>query len=702
VKQLFPLYGIRPFIVIYLLFIAIEAFIFGPYLWRPNDFVFAFGGDALVIYYDMIYHICHGNGGLHFEGMNYPFGESLLMTDANAAFTYILYWINKVIPICHMVPGILHGLILYLLPLTGIYLFLILRKLEVSSVLAIIFSVLVAFLSPQMLRILGHFGLAFPFVIPMAIYWVLTYEPAKSNWTREIIYATAFLFFFLNNPYLGFAGLALITAFALVQSFGDKKIHFRPFVMGVLPALIGYLLIQWSDPFNDRVEMQWGFFHFFANIQGMFYPNGSLLYDLLAGFKIPDVRFEGRINVGLVTTIVTIAGLVALGKRIITRKMNPLFRMEGQFKYLMWASFLLFLYAANYSLYGFAKPFMEEYLGKLLMFKASGRMAWPFYFMLTIYTTVVLGRLYQKPGMIYQFVVAAAIMIWGYEAMQFNIDRFTNVHHSNPFAQKDFERKLMDLHINTSTYEALYMLPVVQSWNDKYYFNMHFESQFSGTMISANTGIPMINATLSRAPMQSTLESIQLAAAPHIKRERFYDLKGDRPILVVLGNNHPTLTKGEQYVLDQATPVGEFANCTLYSLDSRAWKVAPPPPDSTLLLKDNFENTANTFQGMRGGKSIQSAPDTGTLWQGKLDSNAGIKSIEVSIWHYLDPASYHLPEIRVSCDPDDRNFFNRSSRDVIEGWTRHSVVVPFCEEISITVTGEKEFLFDNLEIRMVE
>lgn len=701
-KGLFPLTGIKAFIVIYLLFLFIEAIIFGPYLWKPNEFVFAFGGDALVIYYDMVYHICHGSGGLHFEGMNYPYGESLLMTDANAAITILLSWVNKIIPICGMVPGILHGLILYLLPLTGIYLFLILRNMGVSPLMAIVFSILIAFLSPQMLRILGHFGLAFPFVIPMAIYWVLTWEKKVKFNRRDFIYGMVFLFFFINNPYLGFAATALIASYGMVHSIVSRRIIIKPILMGIVPTLIGYLLIQYTDPFSDRVEMQWGFFHYFASIQGMFFPDGSLLYHLLSVFHIPSVRFEGKINVGMVTTLVSMAGFIALGKWVITGKTAPLLRIEGRFKYLMWGSFLLFLYAANYSLYGFAKPFMEQYLGKLLMFKASGRMAWPFYFMLTLYAAIILDRLYRKHEMKFKLLVAVAILIWGYEAMKFNLDRFQNVHHSNPFAQQDFREQLKSLDINTSTYEALYMVPVVQSWMDKYYFPMHFESQFSGILISANTGIPMINAMISRPPMKSTLESIQIAGAPYILRNRWQQLKKDRPILLVLGNHHPTLTEGEEYLINQSEWIGDFANSKVYSLDPVKWKVGPLPPDSTLLVKDEFETTANTHQGIGQGKSIQSPPGATILWQGELDLNKTPEYIEVSLWFFMDTESYHLPVLKVSCDPDQRNFFNRSSRDVKDGWTRHSIVIPYCQEIAITVEGERAFLYDDLEIRAVE
>ena len=196
-------------ILIYLICILIEVWIFGRYMWDPNGLVFAFGGDALVIYYDMIYQVCHGSG-ITLNAMNYPYGDNLIMTDSNAAITYVLMCINNIYPICDLVPGILHCLILYLLPLTSVFLYLLFRKLNVSNLIGIIGSILIAFLSPQMLRILGHFGLAFPFIIPMTIYWFVKKYESERFEGLDVFFGLILLFFFINNPYVGFAATSLL------------------------------------------------------------------------------------------------------------------------------------------------------------------------------------------------------------------------------------------------------------------------------------------------------------------------------------------------------------------------------------------------------------------------------------------------------------------------------------------------------------
>src|SRR5688500_1999717 len=64
--------------------------------------------DALKNYYTFVYHIKNDPRALHFEGMNYPFGEHVVYTDCQPILTFIL----RMLPITHpYLVGILHGLI---------------------------------------------------------------------------------------------------------------------------------------------------------------------------------------------------------------------------------------------------------------------------------------------------------------------------------------------------------------------------------------------------------------------------------------------------------------------------------------------------------------------------------------------------------------------------------------------------------------
>ncbi|HJW28020.1 MAG TPA: hypothetical protein VJ508_02095, partial [Saprospiraceae bacterium] len=161
-----------PVLVVLLSLLAAWA-IFNVYLYEPNRHMYAFGGDALMHYYDIVYHVTHDHGTT-LGGMNYPYGEYVFLTDAQGAVSTVLQWINHHVADIHpYVLGILHSLNIYLLPLCSLFVFYILRFFQVRMLTSVLFAVLITFLSPAMLRFGAHFGLAYPFVIPMAMLWYL-------------------------------------------------------------------------------------------------------------------------------------------------------------------------------------------------------------------------------------------------------------------------------------------------------------------------------------------------------------------------------------------------------------------------------------------------------------------------------------------------------------------------------------------------
>src|SRR5687767_3911344 len=166
----------------------------------------------------MIYQVCHGKGSM-LMAMNYPYGELMFLTDMQASVTLVLKWIqNNLINVCDCVPGIVHVLNIYLLPVAGLFVFYILKYLNVSNLIAAVFSVLIIFLSPQMIRFGGHFGLAYPFVIPMAIWWLLRKHTYGKFEIVDGVVLTALVFFTFNNPYVGISAAGFLVCAALVYA----------------------------------------------------------------------------------------------------------------------------------------------------------------------------------------------------------------------------------------------------------------------------------------------------------------------------------------------------------------------------------------------------------------------------------------------------------------------------------------------------
>ena len=125
-----------------LLCIILSYSFIGQNLVSPNHHMYTFGGDGLTIYYDMTYHICHGKGQ-NFNGMNYPDGELIFMTDAQAVLSITLSWINEhLFSVCVHTIGIINFLIAFSVILCSLVLYFLLTMLNVRMWISIIFSTL--------------------------------------------------------------------------------------------------------------------------------------------------------------------------------------------------------------------------------------------------------------------------------------------------------------------------------------------------------------------------------------------------------------------------------------------------------------------------------------------------------------------------------------------------------------------------------
>ena len=96
--------------------------------------------------------------------------------------------------------------------------------------------------------------------------------------------------------------------------------------------------------------------------------------------------------------------------------------------------------------------------------------------------------------------------------------------------------------------------------------NHHFNTQFYAMRISAATGIPLVNAMLSRMSIGQTAEAIELIAHPLIEKSLPDQFPSTQPLLVVLGNNHPPLLEGEAALIQNSTLLLQTDGYALYEL----------------------------------------------------------------------------------------------------------------------------------------
>jgi hypothetical protein len=528
----------------------------GVYFIEPNQHMHAFGGDALAIYYNVAYHACHGSG-LWLESMNYPHGELIFMTDAQGALSILISYLN----LCEYSTGIINGLNAWSIIITAILIFFLLQSLEINSFGAALFSPLIVLLSPPMLRMFSHFGLAYPFLIPLAMLWFLRKTKIPTFEKRDLVVLLIFLFFGFNNPYFSAQiGLFLLGAGGII--FFLKKYQKSSFIiagMAILILLIPFLVLKFLDPVNDRIGLQWGYFYYYATLEGLIAPPDSIIDGILKyitgkGFQ---VKFEALMNLGIVVISISVLS-VFFNKTKIPKYYLP----------LLISSTLLFIYASAILLMPFERIWIEDKMGFLLMFKAVGRLAWPIYFTLTVLAVYFLTH-WTKNYLIY----IALASVWIFEIHTYIRPFFKEHVHPNFFA-KEYHEEIP----NPERYQAILSIPKMMYWTDNFISEDNFFTQFYSMRLSLQSGLPLVNAMLSRMSIGQTSEAIELISHPYIEKSLPKKFPNSKDILVVLGAQHQPLTEGEQHLINQGEIIVEREWYSLYAISIDDFK--PLLPDT--------------------------------------------------------------------------------------------------------------------------
>lgn len=566
---------ISGFLVALVLFFLLAKPIFREYFTHPNSMTYTYGGDALALYYNTAFHARYGEDSW-LRGTNYPDGEYIYLTDAQGVLSNALRLLRQAgFDVSDYAIGIVNGVPLYLLFAAVAVVYALLLALGGLPLPSAVFAPLIVLLSPQVIRMGGHFGLGYPVAIPLAMLWFVRKYRVRQWEKRDVLFFLTALLFTYNNPYVGFnINLLLIGAGALVLLW--KRFQRAYWLPGFGAMLVGagallwvFADFHWHDPVSDRVSPQWGFFYYQARFEGFFYPPGSLLHRLLkdAGFRVPaELEFETLLNVGLVTTAALVVGLLTLP---FSEKARQFFKFEHTV--LVDAAILMAILAANTALIPVSQRWIEDYLPWLMMFKAAGRLGWPLYFALTVTGALIVDALYRTvtPFWARLLFLLSVAAVWNADINQYTAPRFRGAFNPNIFDAKHEEELLSVLrqnNINPSDFQAILALPRFGVWSDKVWPGLPFEAQFWSLRLSLATGLPIVNSVQSRVGTQHVLERVQMFGHPLIERQLLARLPNRKDLLLLHGLGGEELQAGEQYLLDISEPLAETPRYTLRRL----------------------------------------------------------------------------------------------------------------------------------------
>lgn len=668
----------------------------------PNAKSPTFGGDGLTIHYNLQYHATYGEGSA-LTSQYHPYEESIFMTDAHALLAVVFAALRPVLPgLAEYSSGIANFLVFWSNPLAVVFLFLTFRRLRVGWGFSLVFSLLIALMSPQILRQLGgQYTLGFTWMLPYVIWYLAAWDPDKRYWPKTLALTLTIYLLGLNNPYMYAVSGAFVLAASgvavLFRLFGDTAIAWvrigHWLTVFVVSTGAVFLTLSAFDTVDDRVEVPFGFFHNIAYWGGLLTSQDVLLYDWLRqvfpALKVP--KHEHQLYLGLVPILCAVSlpfilALPTLRKRfwairapsssVISNSSlasaqrpsdaSPLPRKGAGGE----AHLLLFGLTAGLAglLFGFGLPFSYfkywsyEHLGAVLQFRAPVRFGWPLYYMLGITAGYVLSRIWswgilggndKRQRIWARPLVLGLLLTWAVEAHQFLTGHLVNHVHGNPFRKEkldDYQDVLTTANITADAYSSIFLLPTELGWTDKIHHDGIWRSNHDGYQLSLVTGLPLLNGKLSRLSLARCLLSLQMTTDPLVRKDLLDQIDTSKHILLLAAPDQ-NLNPPERRLRELGLPLYKDDKRELLGLDpailhrEHIAAVAAVAKDTT--LTDEYYRFAyeyNEDQAFYGKGSQRVGKNWQDVFQLPVDSLRGEGPYHVSFWAYTDGSRFGGPK----------------------------------------------------------
>lgn len=499
-------------------------------------------GDGFKAYHAILYHAAYDSTWSHYEGMNYPYGEHVVPGASQPLLSNSLRLVSGG-PEVATDFWIVHYSMLFGIWLGIIFLFLLLCRLDVNVWYAAAVSLILGFFTPQLDRVIAHYGLSHPEVLPAVLYFLRRWDE-RPHWAWSLAVALC-VFLFSQIHFYYFAILAFTIGSFLAARYllsGQWKHWWRYgwhlFLMFGLPAIYFLSWFALTDPVTDRNDAPWGFFAYRAYPQGVF---ASLVEPHWAWFSehVVNIRsgdFESHAYVGLVA----IGYLVYLTVRWARRRFGT-WAVEAApderlyLNSLLLASFGVLLFAFGLPFVVVGKEALLEYTGPLRQFRSVGRFAWLFFYAVNICVFYELGRRawdrsVSGSGRAKLFALAALLLLGG-EAWFFCTSVNSRL---DPIAELAQGNRFTDLpEIDYSRYQAIVPVPYFSIGSDNFWWDQSGLVAQKTFTISLQTGLPVTGAMLTRTSLRQTLKQLQAATEPYAPVAWLDDLPNDKPLLVV-------------------------------------------------------------------------------------------------------------------------------------------------------------------------
>jgi len=568
-----------------ILFAACITFLlFPPMLTKYRYIVADMSGDAGKNIFTYLYHILYGKG-IWFTGMNYPYGEHIMYTDAQPVLSVPLSYC-KGITISQAL-GIMSWLIATSYFLAIIFVYKILLHFEVKPLVSLLFSGLIVCMTPQLLRTTGHFGLSYACIIPMLFYWTIKYD-ATPKWKYALYILLMGLVATFLHPYHS-ATILMWVVFYSAGYFIFSKTSFPLKVKHLLPLLVSVVLlmtitgglIKLTDPLKDRPVAPYGMLVYRTGLQHIFISFISPVWKSFEAYAntkeiLNRSREEGLAYSGLAVLITVLVSLVIWLVNTARKKTTLPVTNNFQPVWLFMAIAALLLAMGIPFIWNM--EWIADYLSFLRQFRTLGRFSWIFYYIICVYGAATIYRCYtyylvkNKPAIAYT-VLTLALALWSYEASGY----VESERRALEFHQKNFEivngtghhqwKKFLAAHgYKAEDFQAQLLIRYSHVGSDKLWLGGEQTSLEIpiGMEVGLQLHLPMIDAIMARSSWDITKKQVKISGGPFVHKPILDEIKSNKPFLLV--NEFTDVPPAdERYLLAASEKIGLYNDWWVYA-----------------------------------------------------------------------------------------------------------------------------------------
>ncbi len=537
------------------------------------------GGDGAKNGFTYLYHSAFGSG-YWFEGMGYPYGEHIVFTDGIPLLSVLFATFGNVpVPVALTVLWWLVGLG-YILSI--VYMYKTLLRLGVTPLFAMIFAGIICIITPQWIRLRGHYALSITCFLPMLLYWSVAWQQERKLRYWVYVFVMGCIFSFIH-PY--YAGVTLIWVAAFCVGyliFENGKLLEKvkqlvpPMIAGIgIPALV-MTVMKLTDPATDRPTSPYIPVESYTTIRHVVTSFFSPFWEFAVTRSIVRVACdggEGFSYIGLVPIAVLLFALPVYIYKTFQKNQanaNPLFSPV-----LLFMAFGVLAFSMGVPL-RFNIPWLTKYLFVFKQFRTLGRFAWIFYYIITLYSAVTVYQLFTrlltkgKKWGAWSFILAV-LLVWGYEAVGYmNASRKvadkSRYGYEMMFSvnEKKWTEFLKEHKLSSNNFQAILLLKFFHVGSDKIWAGEPGWLITLGCRASIQLHLPMIDAMMARSSLQRAEELVKTVAGPYADKPLLRDIKSNKPFLL-LEYDIDSLAPDQKYLLEASDYIGEFSACRIYA-----------------------------------------------------------------------------------------------------------------------------------------